>query len=184
MDKTIIKRGLGIAGCGLLLVATPVLARHDDHLGPEYGAYINVGTCEEISDQVVADIGDLEKDEHVWKVVGQGLKIKPDPIYGEDEEIDQTIEELTASDHVVVIRADDDVTAAVIACGAISGKADAKGELMVALDEVDDSGFEGRAHFGPNHDDDDHEPVEVTTGVWKVGAAGTPVASPEATPSS
>lgn len=149
-----------------------------------FGAFIRAGTCEAPGD-VVEDIGDLENDEDdAWRVIG-GDDPAPEVVYDEDEDIGQTIDELTGGEFVVTIHERENPDSTMIACGAITGEVDADGTLLIDLDEVDDSGFEGRAHFGPDdadadddHDDDDHDDkgnadqTEVTVGVWEVAPAG------------
>jgi hypothetical protein len=186
---TMLARPLGVALLAILLLATPAMA-DDDHDDDDHdhgtatasagahhedlGAFIRSGSCDQPGD-VVEDVGDLEPEEGVWRVIGNDEQ-KPDVVYGEDEDIHQTIDELAGGDFVVTIHERDDVNSAVIACGAIPGTVGDDGTLMIDLDEVDGSGFTGRAHFAPEQDDDDDE-TEVTVGVWQGGSA-----TPEATP--
>lgn len=140
----------------------------------DFGAYIYEGTCDQPSANALDDVGDLDPDESVWMVVGNG-EPTPETVFGEDEGISAAVQDLTGSDHVLIVRASDDQSAPVIACGAITGEVDSNGELLVQLDEVEGSGFQGRAHFGPNKDDDD-EPTEVTVAIW--ASSGTPASTP------
>ncbi len=181
---TTLARMLAVALLASLMLATPALA-HDDHDDDDHhdgtstataasghdelGAFIRKGSCDKPGD-VVGDIGDLEPGEDdIWSRVGQGEQ-EPDVVYGEDEDVDMTIDALTSADHVITIHERDDASSAVIACGAISGDVHGDGTLMIDLDEVDDSGFQGRAHFDPEHNDDDE--TEITVGVWEAQAAG------------
>lgn len=164
--------GVGVLAC--LALATPALADEDD-----LGAFIREGTCDNPGN-VVEDIGDLDKldtDDNEWNVVGNG-EPQPDTVWGEDDDVDQTIDALTSGGYIVTIHERDDANAAVIACGELSGEIGDDGTLMIDLAEVDGSGFTGRVHFAPEQDDDDDE-TEVTTAVWQ-GASGTPVATPGA----
>lgn len=155
--------------------ATPVFADDDDD--NELGAYIYEGTVDSFGDRPVEDIGDLDSlhdddddIDDVWNVVGGGDPV-PNPLWGDDDEdVDFTIEQLTASPHVLVIHASESTSSPVVAVGAIEGEVGSDGSLMIELEEVDNSGFEGRAHF--HLDDDDDDDTEVTIGVWQVQAAG------------
>lgn len=161
------------AALALFLMATPAFAQETEH--GDFGAYIYEGTCDNISGEAIEDVGDLDPDEGVWKVVGKGEQ-SPDRVWGEDEGISPTLDDLTGKQHVAVVRDDDDEQAPVVACGAIEGAADANGELVIQLNEVDGSGWQGRAHFGPKQKDDD-EATEVTVAVWHA-TGGTPSATP------
>ena len=104
-------------------------------------------------------------------------------VYEEDDDISATVDELTGSPHVVVVREHDDESSPIIACGAIEGEA-ANGRLEIALDPVDDSGVSGTALFRPDDDDDDDDDDEPTEVLVRVshGAAGETSGSPTATP--
>lgn len=169
-------RVLGIALLTMAAFAVPAYAQDDDD-DDQFGTYIHEGTCDSLGNSL-DDIGDLERDENVWNVIGQG-ESNPGTVYGEDEDISQTVDDLTGADHVVVVHERDDRDSPVIACGAITGTADENGELLITLDEVEGSGFQGSAHFGPEQDDDDDDETEVTVGIWMSSGA-----TPEATPAS
>lgn len=186
---TMLPRTLGVALLAILMLATPAMADDDDHDDDhhgtatvtatagghaELGAFIRNGSCDQPGD-VVEDVGDLEPEDSVWRVIGDDAP-KPDVVYGEDEDVHQTVDDLTGGDFVVTIHERDDANSAVIACGEISGTVGDDGTLTIDLDEVDGSGFSGRAHFAPEQDDDGDE-TEVTVGVWQGGSA-----TPEATP--
>lgn len=167
--------GGALVAAALLTLALAGPASAQGNQG-DFGAYIYEGTCDQLGATALEDVGDLDQDDDAWNVVDQG-ETAPDAVYGEDDDIAQTIDTLTSADHVVVVRASDDQSAAVIACGAIAGEIDANGALLIQLDEVEGSGFQGRAHIGPNmDDDDDDEQTAVTVAIWM--ANGTPVATP------
>jgi hypothetical protein len=187
---TTLLRTIGVALLATLMLATPAVADDDDdHHGTatatatsgsgqhDLGAFIRAGTCDAPGD-VVEDIGDLDvdsdDDDTVWDRIGKGDP-EPDVVYDEEEDIHQTVDELTGRDYVITIHARDDVKSDVIACGAIAGDVRSDGGLLIDLAEVDGSGWVGRAHFAPHHDDDDE--TEVTVGVWQ-GPSGTPEATP------
>ncbi len=172
---SVMVRTLSVLALAVFAFATPVLADDDD----EFGAYIYEGTVDDFGDRPVEEIGELDSlwdddgddVDDVWRVIG-GDDPAPNPLWGEDDEdVDLTIEELTATPHVLVVHEGESTSTPVIAIGAIEGEVGADGTLMIDLEEVDGSGFEGRAHFAPDHDDDDDE-TDVTVGVWQVQAAG------------
>ena len=195
-------RMLAALGLAMFAFANPTLAQNDDDDdddGTEYGAFIYEGTVDDYGDRPVEDLegldsvrddddddddNDNDDDRDVWDVIGNDDP-EPDPLYGEDDEdIDPTIDELTSEPHVLVVHADDDPDSDVIAIGAIEGDLDDEDGLMIDLEEVDDSGFEGRAYFQPdsddnnddddddNDDDDGDDQTDVTVGIWEVTAQG------------
>lgn len=62
-----------------------------------------------------------------------------------------TIEDLTVTDHVIVVFDEDDPDT-IIACGEIGGVLDEDGALSVGLSPVDESGAAGVAHLAPTDD--------------------------------
>lgn len=76
-----------------------------------------------------------------------------------------------ATPHVLVVHEGESSRTPVVAIGAVEGELGDDGTLLIDLNEVDNSGYEGRAYFEPDDDDDDDE-VEVTVGIWEVQAAG------------
>lgn len=160
-----------------MLMATPAFAAQGtpSALGNhDLGAFIREGSCEQPG-KVINDIGDLARDRDAWRVVGQGEQA-PGTVYGEDEDIHQSIDDLLSGGYVITIHSRDDSGADIIACGVIEGAIDSDGALMIDLKEMNNSGVIGRVHFGPSHDDD-HEETEVTTAVW-AGTSATPAATP------
>lgn len=171
-------RSLGIGLLLVFLVATPVLATPatpsavDDQ---DLGAFIREGTCASPG-TVIEDVGDLDEDKAIWEVIGNGMNA-PDIVFGEDEGIEQSIEQILNSHAIITIHATDDKDAAILACGSIEGTVESDGTLMIDLKPVGDSGISGRVHFGPLESGD--EQTEVTIGVWRTAPA-TPEATPKA----
>ncbi len=174
-------RVLSVLALAVFALATPVLADDDDDFDDgEFAAYIYEGTVDNYGDRPIEDIDDLDSlwddddgdDVHeVWGRIGGG-EPAPNPLWGEDDEdIDFSIEQLMAAPHVLVVHEGESYDTPVVAIGAIEGELGADGTLLIDLDEVDNSGYEGRAYFEPDDDDDDDE-AEVTVGIWKVQAAG------------
>ena len=166
--KTI--RIIAAGALALFVLAMPAMANdHDD-----MGAFIREGSCDQPG-KVIEDIGDLEPEDDIWLVIGQG-EPEPRTVYGEDEGISESIDDLISAGSIVTVHEKDDSNARVIACGKIDGAIDTDGTLSIDLKEVDRSGFAGRVHFGPSDDED--EQTEVTTGVWQSTSGATPAATP------
>ncbi len=168
-------RILAIGTLALLAFAVPAMAADSTPAigDKDLGAYIREGSCDQPG-KVIEDVGDLDPDDDIWDLLGQGEQ-EPRTIYGEDEGIRQSVDDLVGSGYIVTIHKTDDADADIIACGKIEGDVGSDGTLMIDLKEMNDSGFIGRVHFGPKHDDD--EQTEVTTGVWE-GSSATPEATP------
>lgn len=171
-------RLVAMTALAIILLTTPVLA--SDHnatpspgIGDDLGAFIREGSCDQPG-KVIDDVGELDPDDEVWTVIGNHDQ-RPDVVFGEDEGIDQKIDDLLESGYIVTIHTSDDENASMIACGKIEGTTDTDGTLTIDLQEIDNSGFIGRVHFGPLQHQD--ESTEVTTGVWQTTAA-SPIASP------
>lgn len=193
-------RALAVALLAALVLAMPAAADDHDHDDDDdhahgtatttatsgsgdddrFGAFIHAGTCEAPGD-VVEEIDELDDDrdddDAVWQRIG-GDDPAPEVLYDEDEDIGQTVDELTAGEFVVAVHEGEGADSPIIACGAITGEVGADGSLVIDLDEVDDSGFEGRAHLAPDDDsddddnNDDDDQTEVTVGLWEVTTPG------------
>ena len=148
-----------VAALGLSLGIGAATAQGDD----EFGAGIYEGTCDNPGDRALHDIGDLEHDDDDPNTIARTPVSSP--VYSEDEGIASTLDDLTGAPHVVLVRAEDNANAPVVACGEIAGDTSG-GTLMVLLDPVGDSGVSGVARFGPADDDDDgDDQTEVITEV-------------------
>ncbi|MCC7021661.1 MAG: hypothetical protein IT338_02470 [Thermomicrobiales bacterium] len=158
----------GVAALGLSLGIGAVSASDD-----ELGAWIYEGTCASPAQSPLHDIGDLDIEDH-GRASGIAGTPVAGPVYEEDEGISTSLDELTASPHVVIIRASDDEHAPIVACGEISGEA-RDGKLEVPLQPVGNSGVSGVSTFGPPEDKEDK--AEVVTQVQRGAAqAATPTA--------
>jgi hypothetical protein len=164
---------------------------HDDHGGSatatagadadRFGSYLHRGTCDAVGEKVEdieglgEDRDDSRDDDHarVWERIGQGEE-RPEPFWADDDDLDQALDALTGEEHVITVHETTDASSPVIACGAVTGEPDADGALQIDLEEVDDSGFEGRAYViaDDDDDDDDGEGTDVYIGVWEVQPAG------------
>lgn len=130
----------------------------------ELGVYIYEGTVDDFGEEPVDEVGALEllseddddpddETEEIWQAIGDDGE-RPEPFYGDDTDADLTLDEVTGEPHVLAVHAGEEADEPVIAAGSIEGDVE-DGTLVIDLQPVDDSGYEGRAFFGPNDDDDD-----------------------------
>lgn len=181
---------------GSVATAPAVLAdSHEDDDDDRFGTYIYAGTVDDIENAtVVEDIDELEQEddddaEMYWDVIGDGQDM-PDELYigHEDLEDDVDLATLTDEPHMVVVHETDEDDSPIVAVGTIQGDASEDGSLLIQLEEYEDSGWEGRAWFGPeleeddddDNGDDDSDELETVIGVYPTGAV-EPLGSPEAT---
>ncbi len=150
-----------------LLVPTGAVADDDDD---RFGVWIYPGTVEQLGDSPLASLGSLESEDDLDDlddIDGLDLSgIEADRFWEDDEDVDFTIDELTATPHTVIVRADDSEDSPIILAGLIAGDLDNDGDLTIWLEPVDDSGFAGIAHFDADDDDDDDD-TDVTVVVWE-----------------
>jgi hypothetical protein len=166
-----------------------------------FHVFLYQGDCAQPGD-VVDDIGSLDRhrdddddddddgDDHaaVWQRIGEGAT-QPENLWAEEEDIHPSLDELLSGDHAIAVHERDSQTA-IVACGMVAGELDDAGGLLIELDEVDGSGFVGRALLTPHtgdddhdddddDDDDDHE-TDVSIGMWE--SVITLTAEPTPTP--
>ncbi len=162
--------GLSLA---LSLGATSAFADDDE---PE--AYLYEGTCAELDSATVVDeIDDLDDDrddvaEH-WEYIGEGQDM-PDGLMAEEDDVDDIdggVQALVDGDYAVVVHETESTDSAVLVCGDIEGEVE-EDSLLIELDEVDGSGFEGRAFIHPDEDDDDDDDmdIEFVVGIYPTGS--------------
>lgn len=179
-------RLLGAVLLAMMVFASPVAADDDDD-DDGMGSYIHQGTCNELGDEVEDienldgwheedDDDDDDRDDYtrIWERI-QGEGDAPERFWAdEDDDVDEALDQLMASDHVITVHETEDNDSPVLVCGAISGDLDDNGGLLIDLEEYEDSGYEGRAYLIPDEDDDDDDDddTEVNIGVWEVQAAG------------
>lgn len=178
---------------GSAMAAPVVLADDHDDDDDRFGTYIYAGTIDDLDNAtVVEDIDELEMDDdddrdEYWAVLGNGQDL-PDELYTGSEDLDDDIDldALTAEPHMVVVHETDDRDSAIVAVGTIEGEVSAEGTLLISLAGHEDSGWEGRAWFGPDlddesddddDDDDDSEELDVVVGVFPTGTVD-PLSSP------
>lgn len=160
----------------------PIGAVADDDDDDRFGVWIYPGTIEQLGDSPLARLGSLEFEDDDFDdlddIDGFDVSgIQADQFWEEEEDVDATIDELTASPHTVIVRAENSEDSTIILAGLIAGEVNADGELTIWLEPVDNSGFAGIAHFDPDDDDDDDD-TEVTVVVWEgdLPATSTPAA--------
>lgn len=174
-NRTSISRIAGAVGLSLALSLGATTAFADDD---EQEAYLYEGTCAELeAATVVDDITDLDDDdddvrEH-WELIGNGQDM-PDGLLAEEDDVDDFdngVQELVDGEYAVVVHETDDRDSAVLACGDIDGELE-NDSLLIELDEVDGSGFEGRALMHPDDDDDDDDDmdIEFVVGIYPAGS--------------
>lgn len=144
-------------------------------------AYVYRGTCADLATATVLDeIDDLDTDDvsDVWALIGMDQDM-PDGLLVTDDDIDdlEDVQALVDGEYAIVVHETDDTTSAVLVCGDIAG--DVKDDsILVELDEVEGSTWEGRAlvhldrdddsHDDDDHGDDDHE-LEFAVGIYPAG---------------
>lgn len=169
-----LSRIAGAAGLSLALSLGASTAFADDN---EPEAYLYEGTCAELeAASVVEDITDLDEDdddvrEH-WEFIGNGQDM-PDGLLAEEDDVDgfdNGVQDLVDGDYAVVVHETEDRDSAVLICGDIDGDVE-NDSLLIELDEVDGSGFEGRAFIHPDDDDDDDDlDIEFVVGMYPAGS--------------
>ena len=190
-------RILAIAMLAMAAFATPAYAQDaeeedDDTQGDdvvaeatEFVANIYEGTVDDFSQEPVGEAAVLEllsendddpddQIEEIWRAISSDDETPPGVFYGDDGDTDLTVEELASEPHVLVIHAGEDANEPVIAAGDIEGDVGEGGILIIDLQEVDGSGYEGRAFFGPDDDSGDASGQEDSGDVEQVvgGEAG------------
>lgn len=170
-------RLLSIVLLAMAALAMPAMAQDDDDDtedddvvtdAVEFSAYIYEGTVDDFGDKPIDDAGALElmsqfdadEDNHadeIWHAISSD-ETRPGVWYGDDDDTDLTLDELVDSPHVLVVHAGEEPSDPVIAGGNIEGEIK-DGVLLVDLQELNDSDYEGRAFFGLEDDanDDDRE---------------------------
>ncbi len=173
----IVAAGLVLALIAGLVMAAPLgLAQDETEVTPEgrnggraaresrdRPAGIYAGGCEEVDrGDVVALLTDLTAPR--GDEVGQNGAVVAETSY---TNVPLTLDEILAEDHVVLVleSADEDATA--IACGEIGGVFTENGDLVIGLQEQNNSGVTGIAYLSPGGD-----AVSTDVSVFAAGARG------------
>lgn len=138
---------------------TPTPSPTTEPLPPDRPVLIETGTCgDEPGGDVVADLRDLRAPD--GEAAGQDGAITAET---STSTISYSIDELLASDHTVVVYADDDVDASgdPVACAPIGGVLNASDELVIGLDEQNGSMYTGVVYMAPSDADQTQTNVTV-----------------------
>lgn len=159
-------------------------------------AYLYEGTPADFQAATVVDeIDDLDnddddddRDDSDWDKLGNGQDIPNDLISTEDDLDDDTnltVEDLVDGVYMIVVHAGESTDTPVLVAGAVDGDIQ-NDSILIELDEVEGSGYEGRAFIHPDDDDDDNDDdnedeIEITVGIYATGSvepldAATPAA--------
>jgi hypothetical protein len=149
----------------------------DDDDDNRFGAWLYAGSPGDIDDQALIQFGSLEREDDQDDINEFDLSAVGATSFWEgDGDVHQTVEQLLAEPHVIVVRSENDVEAPVIAMGVVEGTPNERGELTISLQPVEDSGYAGLALFEPDDDDDDDTDVDLVIWEGEPVAPGTPAA--------
>ena len=168
----------------LVFGGSVALADDDDDDNSAQGeptAYLYEGSTADLESAVVVDeIDDLDKDDddddNDWDKLGNGQP-RPDGLLSTEDDLDDdlrlTVETLVDGDYMIVVHAGESTDSPVLVAGDIEGDIQA-GTILIELDEIDGSGYEGRSFIHPDDDDDDDDDdeneLEVTVGIYPTGS--------------
>lgn len=160
------------AGAGM------ALAQDDDAAAePSHPAHIHAGSCADLDPNPVAPLNNVaprlndDEDDNA----AQGILTAPRVLYSETDDIDLNFEDdVLASSHAVVVHESEEQIQNYIACADIGGVV-VDGDLVIALQPVNDSGYTGIVKL----DSDDEGEVDVE--IYLAEPASTePAATPAA----
>lgn len=174
------------AGVGFAQDATP--AAETPH-----PAHIHAGTCTELGDVVypLTDVAAPDADATPDAMAGHDMgSMDATPEAGEAEmsgkvvaesttKVEASLDDILAEDHAINVHESMENIGNYIACGNITGEPE-DGELYIALEELNDSGYTGQAELVDNGDGT--TTVEVKLMMSGEGEMGTPAASGDAAP--
>lgn len=152
----------------------------DDDFDDEPTAYLYEGSTADLGAATVVDeIDDLDSeddddDDNDWDKLGNGQD-RPDGLLSTEDDIDDdlnlTVQGLVDGDYVIVVHAGESTDTPVLVAGDIEGELE-DDTLLIELQEVDASGYEGRAfiQLDDDDDDDDENDIEITVGMYSAGS--------------
>ena len=155
----------------------------DDDFDDEPTAYLYEGSTADLGAATVVDeIDDLDSeddddDDNDWDKLGNGQD-RPDGLLSTEDDIDDdlnlTVQGLVDGDYVIVVHAGESTDTPVLVAGDIEGEIE-DDTLLIELQEVDASGYEGRAfiQLDDDDDDDDENDIEITVGMYPAGSVET-----------
>lgn len=159
------------------------LADDDDDDNGSQGeptAYLYQGTVAELDGATVVDeiddLDDEDDDDNDWDKISVGQD-RPEGLLSTEDDLDDdhniTIEDLVNGEYAIVVHSDESTDSPILAAGDIDGEIQ-DGAVVIELDEVDASGYEGRASIhlddDDDDDDDDADEVEITVGIYPTGS--------------
>lgn len=135
---------------------------------------IITGSCNEDeleSVERIAGLTDLIEPE--GEAVGRGIASVPETSF---TTIERSLDELVAEDHAIAIQSDQ-AEGELVACGDIAGILTSNGDLVLALRELNNSGFAGVAFLSSNPDDPGQTDISLflVAGLADEERDGTPV---------
>jgi plastocyanin len=173
-------RAASIVGVMGLAMLGPVSAAQESAHAP-HPAHIHSGSCAQLGD-VVAPLKDVAEPEGDHSGASTAF-----PLETSETIVDMTLQDILDGDHAVNVHKSADEIGVYIACGDIGGvvSTDEGGrtELVIALGELNDSGYYGVANIGI---DEGSDQTEVTVTIIEPGAmvSGSGTESSAATPES
>ena len=146
----------------------------------QHPAHIHSGTCETLGD-VVFPLNDLTSPGMMGTPMA-GMASTPMAGMGEvvaqsTTTVEASLEDILGAEHTINVHLSPEEIDVYIACGDITGTADG-GQLQIALDELNDSGYQGVAVLMEAGDD------TTRVDVWLMQVEDGGMATPQATPSS
>lgn len=173
----------GILATSLALTGATAFADDHDEFEPE--AYLYHATCADLDASTEREeIDDLsnEHDDDDSANIYSMLQLDGTPsadVWLEKDDVDdhETVQDLIDGDFAIVVHEDEDSDSAILVCGDVDGTLE-DGSLLIQLNEVDGSGWEGRAYLTPDdgHENDDDD-IDIAVGIYPAGSV-EPVGTP------
>lgn len=165
------------AGIGLAQEATP-----SDTAGTAHPAHIHSGTCEELGDVAfpLGDVAPIGADATPASTPDtmaaspeagiDGPSDATDVVAESTTEVEATLDDILATEHAINVHESAENIESYVACGDLTGPA-TEGELLVEVQQLNDSGISGEANLVDNGDGT----TTVTVTLTQSGdTAGTP----------
>ncbi|HYJ13144.1 MAG TPA: hypothetical protein VEW66_06115 [Thermomicrobiales bacterium] len=133
----------------------------EETTGPSHPAHIHAGTCAEFDPNPVAPLTNVEQrlNEDEEDNAPQGILTAPNVLYSLSEEAELSFEDdVLAASHVIAVHESEENIQNYIACADIGGVV-VDGELSVAVQPMNDSGYSGIAVL--EADDDGNVDVQI-----------------------
>ena len=174
--------GFGLAPTsGFAQEGTPAM---DGAMGTQpHPAHIHAGSCPDVGDVVFPLIDVVHMDEMGTPMAG--VETPATPMAGMEgvemgdiavstTSVDASLEDILAAEHAINVHLSAEEIGTYIACGDITGQP-TDGQLEIALEEQNDSGYEGTARLTDTGDGTTTVDIMLVRGG---GMAGTPEATP------